>query len=148
MLNYWRKWNNKNSVIELHLVGDLLLVILRCTVPWILNLQFLSRSTRPTSSQNFLRYFVFTYLSDNLHSLQFHTHKTIRNNSQIWSKRHTRIYVRVVKATHIFLYWLPSWIRFKSRFKHFIDTFNKHKIIQRFHETGDVSRQKYIQQSQ
>jgi hypothetical protein len=27
-LNYWRKWNNKNSVTELHLVGDLLLVIL------------------------------------------------------------------------------------------------------------------------
>jgi hypothetical protein len=27
-----------NSVTELHLVGDLLLVILRCAVPWILNL--------------------------------------------------------------------------------------------------------------
>jgi hypothetical protein len=36
-LNYWRKWNNKNSVTGLHLVVDLLLVILRCTVPWILN---------------------------------------------------------------------------------------------------------------
>jgi hypothetical protein len=28
-----------NSVTELHLVGDLLLVILGCTVPWILNLK-------------------------------------------------------------------------------------------------------------
>jgi hypothetical protein len=27
-----------NSVTELHLVGDLLLIILRCTVPWIFNL--------------------------------------------------------------------------------------------------------------
>jgi hypothetical protein len=29
-LKYWRKWNNKNSVTELHLVGDLLLAILTC----------------------------------------------------------------------------------------------------------------------
>jgi hypothetical protein len=99
---------------------------------------FLSRLPRPSSSQNFPRYFVFTYLSEDVYSHQFHTHTTIRNNSQIWSKRHTRICIRVAKATYIFLCWFPSWMRFKSRFKHSTDTFNYHEIIPGFHEIRDV----------
>ena len=81
------------------------------------SLSLTSSYFEPKTSPNF---FFFTYLSDETHSHQFHTHTTIRNYSQIGSKRHTRLYIRVIKAiyTFIFFYWLPSWIRFKSTFKY------------------------------
>jgi hypothetical protein len=39
-----------NSITELHLVGDLLLVILRCTVPWIINIKFINAAYSPLFS--------------------------------------------------------------------------------------------------